>query len=477
MSLKTLRFTTRFKLTVLAAVTTLSFVFLIVSGSILQKRAASQLLEIQRSALPMLELGPLLQNEFEGLRHAFSDAVASEDLEGLAATRKLNDSLINHLTEAKELRNTKQLESLKLAIEDYYKAAYDVSLRSIHRETGEPIVEAMIKMQSKQARADRLLAEATKIDRKKLSSTFDAIEHQMIAVWQARTAISLIALIAVVFFAFWIGYSVLNSMRELTVGLNRFGKGDFSMPVAVLGEDEFSEVAMQANRMAERINGLMKELSSFSYSVAHDLRAPLRSMTGFSKALLEDYSNALPPEAQEQLVRINAAAKKMGDLIDGLLRMSQLSRKEVIHGAVDLSAIANSVIADLQAANPARHVQVSVAPGAWARGDAQLLNVALTNLLSNAWKFSGKKPDAKIEFGVEKVDGQTRYFVRDNGAGFDMQYSNKLFGTFQRLHAASEFEGTGIGLATVHTVIQRHHGKIWANSEVGKGSTFFFTLA
>jgi two-component system, sensor histidine kinase and response regulator len=220
-----------------------------------------------------------------------------------------------------------------------------------------------------------------------------------------------------------------------------------------------------------------KELEAFSFSVSHDLRAPLRAMDGFSKALLDEYGAKLEPQAMDYLQRIRAAAQRMGQLIDDLLTLSRASRQEMCRETVNLSLVAQTVAADLREREPGRHVEFICEAGLMVVGDDHLLRVALENLLGNAWKFTGKEPVARVEFGAEhRAEGQIEFFVRDNGAGFDMAYVNKLFGPFQRLHAASQFPGSGIGLATVQRIIHRHGGQVRAEGVVGKGATFFFTL-
>ena len=219
-----------------------------------------------------------------------------------------------------------------------------------------------------------------------------------------------------------------------------------------------------------------KELEAFAYSVSHDLRTPLRTIDGFSRALSEDCGDKLDTTGQDYLQRIQAATMRMERLIDDLLSLSRLARLAIKPEAVDLSALARVIAAELQASDRNRKVEFLIAERAWVSGDAQLLRVVLDNLLGNAWKFSGKRPLAIIEFGVSEHQGQPAYFVRDNGAGFDMEFAGSLFGVFQRFHKENQFPGTGIGLATVQRIIHRHGGEVWAQSEVDKGATFFFIL-
>jgi PAS domain S-box-containing protein len=239
-------------------------------------------------------------------------------------------------------------------------------------------------------------------------------------------------------------------------------------------ESRKSAAALKAAKdAAEAAN---KELEAFSYSVAHDLRAPLRAIDGFSQAIQEDCGEKLDSEAIEYLGRVRGAARHMGELIDGLLSLSRLVRGELLREKVDLTLIAQQSGARLTEAHPERSVELVVDPGLEVDGDARLLAAALDNLMSNAWKFTGKRDRARVEVGRRIEEGKPVYFVRDNGAGFEQAYAHKLFGAFQRLHTVTEFEGTGIGLATVQRIVRRHGGRVWAEGEVGRGATFFFTL-
>ncbi len=229
----------------------------------------------------------------------------------------------------------------------------------------------------------------------------------------------------------------------------------------------------QAKALADSAN---RELESFCYTVAHDLRAPLRAIDGFSQALIEDYGAKLDDEGRNYLTRLRGGAQRMAHLIDDLLSLSKLSRAEMVRDRIDLSRLAEGVVQRLRETYPDREVEVTIAPELHALGDASLVQNALDNLVGNAWKFTREKPHARIELGQRKIDGERVFFVRDNGAGFDMKYAHKLFGAFQRLHAAREFEGTGVGLASVQRVINRHGGRIWPEAEVGEGATFYFTL-
>jgi signal transduction histidine kinase len=217
-----------------------------------------------------------------------------------------------------------------------------------------------------------------------------------------------------------------------------------------------------------------RELEAFSYSVSHDLRAPLRTVDGFSLALEEDYTDVIDATGKDYIRRIRAGVQRLGMLIDALLQLSRVTRADVETSEFDLSEVANSVSADLLQENRARTIEFRIEPGLSAMGDPRLIRIALENLLGNSVKFTSRRDAALIEFGWDPE--QRAYFVRDNGAGFDMTYANRLFSAFHRLHGDKDFKGSGIGLATVSRIVHRHHGRIWANSEVDRGATFYFSL-
>jgi PAS domain S-box-containing protein len=239
---------------------------------------------------------------------------------------------------------------------------------------------------------------------------------------------------------------------------------------------ERKRVEVERRKAEEAILKLNKELEAFSYSVSHDLRAPLRAIDGFSQVLLEDYAQKLDEQGRAHLGRIRKASQRMAQLIDDLLALSRINRTELRHAPVDLSAIAREVAAELGEREPARGIAWEIAPGLVAHGDPHLLRIALGNLLENAWKFTRGRPRASIALGARDGGGERVFFVRDDGVGFDMAYASKLFSPFQRLHPQAEFEGTGIGLVTVQRIVHRHGGRIWAESAVGQGATFLFTI-
>jgi len=267
---------------------------------------------------------------------------------------------------------------------------------------------------------------------------------------------------------FWANV-VITALRDDKARLRGFAKVTRDMTERRRAEEDMET----RNAQLEAAN---KELQAFSYSVSHDLRAPLRAIDGFSLAILEDYENKLDAEGKTYLQRIRAATVRMGQLIDGLLNLARISRAGMVRENVDLSPLAREIAAELLASQPQRQANIVIPPKLPVKGDRLLLRVVLENLLSNAWKFTSGRPITRIELGIEPNGRETIHFVRDNGAGFDMQHADKLFGAFQRLHRESEFPGTGVGLATTQRIIHRHGGRIWAEAALGEGATFYFVL-
>lgn len=304
--------------------------------------------------------------------------------------------------------------------------------------------------------------------------------------------------LAVVLFAL-LRNAVIRPAAQLAIQAHRLGAGDLAarsgLTEATAGSAQIHHLATAFDSMADRLQRAeaeqeqrvgertqeleraMRELESFSYAISHDLRAPLRSIDGFSRILGEDLGPRLDPNSAQLLQRIRRQAQHMGGLIDDLLTLAQVSRADLERGVIDLSQLAGDCIDVLRRGDPQRAVQVEIQPGLSASADAQLLRVALSQLLDNAWKFTRGIPDARIEVGATQRLQQTVAYVRDNGVGFDMAYVERLFTEFRRLHSARELAGTGIGLAIVQRIVQRHGGQIWAEGHPGKGATFFFTLA
>ena len=296
--------------------------------------------------------------------------------------------------------------------------------------------------------------------------------------------------IAVILVGISFSISTSRPINRLTAAAVKISNGNYDYSVEIDRHDEIGALAVSFNNMTSkltheinehekaeaRLTGLNKELEAFCYSVSHDLRAPLRGIEGFSRALEEDYADKFDLQGKDYLRRICTASHKMDNLITDLLDLSRITRSKMKHEKVDLSALVKSKALELQETEPERQVEFVIAEGDCTDGDTKLLKIAIDNLMDNAWKFTGKHSQARIEFGISLQDGESVYFISDDGVGFDMTYADKLFGAFQRLHSITEFEGTGIGLATVNRIIQRHGGNIWAEGEIGQGAKFCFTL-
>jgi light-regulated signal transduction histidine kinase (bacteriophytochrome) len=236
-----------------------------------------------------------------------------------------------------------------------------------------------------------------------------------------------------------------------------------------------AELEQRVQERTAQLESTNRELEAFCYSVSHDLRAPLRAVRGFSEVLTEQYAGQLDERGKDFLQRVTGASLQMDNLVEDLLRLSRVSRGEIQNQEIHLSPIAEDILLGLKQSEPARNVEISIAPDLRANGDARLARLVLDNLLRNAWKFTGKRERARIEFGRSE-EPSAAFFVRDNGVGFDMAYSSRLFGVFQRLHSPAEFPGSGVGLAIVQRVINRHGGRVWAEGVVNAGATIYFTL-
>lgn len=277
--------------------------------------------------------------------------------------------------------------------------------------------------------------------------------------------------------------SIFQPLSRLQEGTGIIGGGNLDHRVDIRSYDEINQLTDAFNQMTQKLKertlhleSAIMELEDFAYSSSHDLRTPLRAVDGFSKALLEDYGNDMDGTEKDYLNRVRAAAQKMSDIIDAMLNLSLITRRDINLMSVDLSGMARKIADELKEGQPERNVEFLIEDGVTGMGDPGLLDILLSNLLGNAWKFTSKHPSARIEFGKTQIEGKTVYFVRDDGAGFDMTYVGKLFRPFERLHKEAEFPGTGIGLASVKRIIHRHKGTIWATGAEEKGATFYFTL-
>jgi signal transduction histidine kinase len=314
--------------------------------------------------------------------------------------------------------------------------------------------------------------------------------------WLVAGAAVMTALV-VTLLAFFFAGSITRPVRRLVAGAEELGEGNLNVSVGTTAPDEIGDLSRAFDVMTERLRvttvsrdelaghvrdrtaqleAVNQELEAFAYSVSHDLRAPLRALDGFSAALLSRYQNLLDAQGRHYLARIQAATQRMGALINDMLDLSRVTRREMVRRTVDLSALAQEIAAELLAEDQAREVEFVIAPDLTAQGDGHLLRIALENLLKNAVKFTASRPRTRIEFQMAVPSGECVYSVSDNGVGFDMAYADKLFAPFQRLHAMDEFPGTGIGLVTVKRIITRHGGRIWTEAAPDQGATFYFTL-
>jgi signal transduction histidine kinase len=320
------------------------------------------------------------------------------------------------------------------------------------------------------------------------ASQLEFAAHARLRATHRRTTLIMVSLLGAVFLVtfFNVRMALVTLERRVTRlhdGAEQVARGNLDHRIGIRGDDELAELGATFDRMTVRLRQTHaametsnRELEAFSYAVSHDLRAPLRSVSGFSQAVLEDYGPQLDAKGRQYLEMAAEAARDMGQLIDDLLGLSRVSRVDMVRRPVDLSALARSVLDELRNAEPDRRVEVEVSPELSAEGDPTLLRFAMENLVRNAWKFTSRHETARIAVGRVRDRGCDAFFVADDGAGFDMAFVDKLFNPFQRLHRTSEFEGTGIGLATVRRVVRRHGGEAWARGEVEKGATIFFTL-
>lgn len=329
---------------------------------------------------------------------------------------------------------------------------------------------------------------------KQTDDTFNTIYQMRFMPLYVGVALTLISF----GFALWSGLNaskrINRSMQNLLTAASEFARGNLYYQADIIEHDELGRLTYAFNKMVtslrtstvsrihlEAVNRTLeeanKELEAFSYSVSHDLRAPLRAIDGFGQALLEDSGDKLDDVAKKHVARIRAATLRMAKLIDDILNLSRISRAEMHKSKINLSEIALRVISELKESQPERQVDFNIQKNITGYGDPNLMTIVISNLIGNSWKYTSKHSRAHIQMGVTDVGGKKAYYIRDDGAGFDMNYANKLFGPFQRLHGENEFPGTGIGLATVKRIIHRHGGALWAEGKVEQGATFYFTLS
>jgi len=477
---------------------------------VLGRRSQRELTGIETRYVPLIEVDRDLKTTFLAIARALEDAAGAADEGRLGDADRLDREFLHRLATSQQAiaDNGADPAALERDYRQYFASARVVSAAIV---AGTPIDRLGPQIETMRGAHQRFAAHlqtATTPDRSRLAAAFATAHRSQQNAVRIEIAVALAAIAAMVLVSWWITRRTVRSLHEVSVGVARLARGEFGEEIRVTTGDEIGDLAREANRTAlqlrqyrDRTESLLaetrrqaqelararqaeqeraevaenatRELEAFSYSVAHDLRAPLRGINGFSTALIEDLGDTVGAEAKDYLRRISGGAVRMGELIDALLGLSRVSRAELACQAVNLTRLANDVLAQLRAGEPSRVVQCVVEDGVMVHGDPQLLRALLENLLGNAWKFVANRDEARIELG--RLDAET-LFVRDNGAGFDMAYAGKLFAPFQRLHSASEYAGTGIGLATVQRIVRRHGGKIWAEGAVERGATFFFTL-
>ena len=496
-----MRLTFRAKLIALVAVEALAVIAMLLASSLSERQVDRELHSMRQRLLPRIALKPQLEASFERVSRSFQDAASAREPDRLDDARRHQQALLDQLAAAGDAISAPARAELRTAFHDYYVAANAVSRQLLADdgtgEGGEAMVGDMEAMQALQTRARALIDRFTGFDQRELVEAFTVVADAQRTASRIRLAVSAVCLVSALLLSIWIARGVVRNLSALVAGFARFGAGDFATPIAAATGDEIGELARHANHMAASLQALddetralllktqrqaaelaaaNKELDAFAYSVSHDLKAPLRAIDGFSDIVVQDYGDKLDDKGREHLGRVRAASQRMGHLIEDLLRLSRLSRAELRREAVDLSELARTVVADLRKRDPDRSVDLEIASGLTTSGDARLLRIVLENLFGNAWKFTRNAAAPRIRFGTAQRDGRVFFCVADNGAGFDMAYAGKLFAPFQRLHTAQEFEGTGIGLATVQRIIARHGGRIAAEGELGKGATILFTV-
>ena len=473
---------------------------------VLGRRSERQLTGIETRYVPLIELDRDLKRIAAELTKALEDAAGAGEESKLEEADRLKAELLARLAEGRQaiIDNGADPAALAASFAAYYPLARELSVALIDGKSAAHLTAEIEAMRRARDAFMVRLDVAARPDRKRLRAAFATARDSQEQALIINIIVACVALVLMAVLSRRIIHRTVKSLWAVAEGVERLAGGDFSKTIDVAPGDELGDLAREANRAAVRLREYRehaereterahtalieaqrqareaetanKELEAFSYSVSHDLRGPLRGIDGFSQALIEDAAERLTPEDNNHLRRIRAGAQRMGELIDDLLRLSRVSRGNLKKEHVDLSALVHVVLGELRKTSPDRNVSLVVQNSVRAYADPRLIRITLENLLGNAWKFTSKKSEAQIEFGARNDPEGVTYFVRDNGAGFDMQYVDRLFGAFQRLHTDKEFPGTGIGLATVQRIVRRHGGKIWVEASPGHGATFFVTL-
>jgi signal transduction histidine kinase len=489
----------RHRIGLLVSLAALALVIIATVSFVLGRQNERELSGIEHRYVPLIELDRDLKTVFAKIPRALEDAASAAEDAKLQEADRFEQELGQRLAAgaATIAQNGGDAPALVDELDAYYKTARQVTAALMAGAPPTELAPRIEAMNRARQAFEAHLEAATSPDHDRLAAAFAAARDAQITSLRIDIAVAAIAFAVMAFLSWRLIRRTVTALRAVSEGVERLAGGEFTQPIDVPPGDELGDLAREANRTAGRLRAARerehellvetqrhalateaanKELEAFSYSVSHDLRAPLRGIDGFSQALLEDYADSLPAKGQDYLRRIRAGAQRMAELIDDMLRLSRVTRAEFRRGRVDLSAIATAVVTELERAHKDRAIDARVQPGMIASADPQLIRITLENLLGNAWKFTAKTEKPVIEVGSRDDKGEQVYFVRDNGAGFDMKYASKLFGAFQRLHTDKEFPGTGIGLATVQRIVHRHGGRIWVDAEVGRGAHFQFTL-
>jgi signal transduction histidine kinase len=496
----------RHRIGLLLALAAAALIAVTVVTLVLGRRSTQQLTGVETRYVPLLELDRDLKRTAAELAKALEDAAGAGEEGKLDEADRLRDAFTRLVEDGRPaLRdNGTDVDAFARTFAAYYTAARAVSQQLVAGTPPAQLVGAIELMRRSREAFVEALATAATPDRAHLAAAFETARASQTQALTIDIVVALVVLTAMGILSWRLIRRTVTSLQAVSSGVERLARGDFATAIEVPPGDEIADLAREANRTASRLRDYReqadreterakaalletqrqaraaesanKELEAFSYSVSHDLRAPLRGIDGFGLALAEDEADRLSPTGHDYLKRIRAGAQRMAELIDDLLRLSRVTRAELTGDDVDLSALVTSVAGDLSRSHPDRTVALTVQGGVTAFADPRLVRIIFENLLGNAWKFTSKAEAAAVEFGCRTDAEGPVYFVRDNGAGFDMKYAERLFGAFQRLHSDKDFPGTGIGLATVQRIVLRHGGRIWVEAAIGRGATFQFTL-
>ena len=476
MTLRWLRFRQRMAL----LVATSGFVLVAVSavGAGMVKRSNEALSRLQDRYIPLLALDRDLNADFSEIRRTLQDAATAKEPRELVRADQLRDILVAELRAGGAVlrENGGDPVALERDFLAYYDAARRVSEALMAGVVTEELVVRMETMRDAQISFSAELDASTSPN----SAAVEAAVEQARGAQETALSVDVVAsvalLVAMAVLSVRIAGDVLRSLDAISAGMDRLAKGQFNEPIEVVTEDEFGDLARRANTAASLLRNSYEDLEGFSYSVSHDLRAPLRAIDGFSVILREDYGDRLDDDGRRVLDVIRGSTQRMGRLIDDLLAWSRLGRRGMQMRRLDMTAMATAAAEEARQLEPGRSIDIDIGPLPAADADEGLVTQVWLNLLGNAVKYTRRQTEARIRVEGRLEHGEAIFAVVDNGVGFDETYRDKLFGVFQRLHREDEFEGTGIGLALVKRIVERHGGRVGASGRLGEGATFWFAL-